>query len=165
MRCILLGLLALGLLLPVSASASDPPSPRAMAEFEELNDRLSRLQERAMRDASIQREYGALQELVALTMDRIDPETPDRRARLLELVSLLEDAHEIGDDNAYDVLSEEGEALEMALRTTQQAAFDHEDVAPRLEQFQDTLFSKMTELDPSTPGLVERAGELMEEMQ
>jgi hypothetical protein len=166
MRCPLIPLLVLLLVSTVRAQAPTPPEGAGAAgtELLEINERLEGLQDQAMRDANVLRENGELQQIVSAAMEEIDPETAARRARLLRIVDQLAEAQEAKDDGAYDILAEEGATLEAELRTTQQAAFAHESVVLRLEAFQAILMTRMTEIDPATPRLVDRAGELMENL-
>jgi hypothetical protein len=176
MRCTSIAFLVLLLVSPARSHAPPPPPEaatpapagdapgNAVAELGEFNQRLGELQDRAMRDSQIVREYGALQEIVSEAMEEIDSGTASRRARLLRIVDLLSEAQAAEDDATSAVLAEEGAGLEPELRSTPQAAFAHDSVAPRLLEFQATLMAKMTEIDPATPELVDRAGELMERL-
>jgi hypothetical protein len=167
--------LAVSFVLPASAQggpgAADPSSlppeasagldtltvPELRTEFEDLQGKISVLQEQALQDTTLQQELASLEAAVEEEMAEIDPETPDRQAQMLELRGQLEAADKAGEQEQLMTLLEEGKRLQTVDRQVRMEALQSDAILPKIEAFQENVLTAMTALDPEARKMVDRA--------
>ena len=151
-------------LLPGGGASPEPGSPEAlMAEYQELQSLLGRLQVQVIREnADLEARRSAIDELVNAAMTDADSETEAHIARLEVLSEEAMTAQRTQDSATMQALMEEVVELRTALNAAQAAAVAREDVRSEIESFEAALMLKLREADPEAPELAARLDELEE---
>jgi len=151
--------------LPATSPAPFPGSGDDLrSEYAAVQQRLNGLQQQAMQDTVIQKQYAELEAMVETQMKAADPELEQRRTRLMELQGEMGAAQQAGEDDKLQALLEEGTAIQGLLRQTQQETMALEEVEAKMTAFREAILARMAEIDPEAPKLVDRANELGEQL-
>lgn len=141
-----------------------PEAQELMAELQQIQAQLEPIQAEALQDPEILAEQQTLGEEIQAAMAELDPSTPDRMARLQELVTEAQAAQAAQDAEAVQVLMTEAQGIQARLQEAQAQALERPEIAPRVEAFQKQLQAKMVEIDPEAEPLIQRAADLDEEL-
>ncbi len=131
-----------------------------MAEYQQIQQRLAQVQERAMTDDSLRAAYTSLQDRVEGHMLAADPELREKQSRLQSLGQDLMNARQTGDEEAARTITAEGNALQTGLQQLQADALSDEAIAAELAGFQEKVQTRMAEIDPETPDMIARVEEI-----
>lgn len=134
------------------------------AEYMNLQQQLNQLQQQAMQDSVLQKEYADLQEFVDEKMKAEDPKLQEHRDRLGAIQQEITAAQQAQDDEKFQALLQEGTALQDQLRTLQTDTMALEEVKSRMDAFREKFLAKMTELNPKAQEMVDRANEISEKL-
>lgn len=143
-----------------------PEQQELMQEFQELQQRVSTVEQQAMeQNPELQEELAEAQEAVIEAMIEIRPETEGDLKRLEELEADIRTAQQEEDAEQMQALMGEAVGLTEQLNQTQAEAMERDDVADRLDAFQDSLMVQMTEIEPETETMVARMQEIAQQLQ
>ncbi len=171
MLALLAGLVAAGPTLaqatPLGPGDQAPPgSPQAlMAEYQQVQARLGRLQVQAIQDnpdLSLRRD--AIDEMVMAAMIEINPEAETQMARLSELSEEASVAQQAQNMDAMQTIMNEVMEIRSNLDAAQSEAISRDDVRSEIESFEEDLMARVAEIDPEAPGLLVRLEELAAEL-
>jgi hypothetical protein len=164
------GLVLSLLALPVALSAQVvdggnlPAMPveaqQALREMEQIQMRLSPMQERALQDSALNAEGAQIGTRVRQAMDEVDSQTASRIARLNELMTVAQAAQARQDAEAYATAATEATRINQDLQLTQEAAVAKAEIAASIEAFEKRVQAKMIADNPEAQGLLSRLEEL-----
>lgn len=145
---------------------SGPPGSRsgAMAEFRQIQQQLSALQQQAMQDSALRQRMQRVRALLEQTMREMNPQTARRLDRMDSLSDEFRSARTEGDTARLQQLMQQLRRLERGLQSAQSEAMQKEEVAAAIDTFQQKLQARMEELGPAD-SLRSRAESLRAEMQ
>ncbi|MGQ0720453.1 MAG: hypothetical protein ACT4PE_02640 [Candidatus Eiseniibacteriota bacterium] len=144
--------------LPVSLDAPLPTTPGGLQqEFMSLQQRLGGIQQQAMQDTTLQREYAALDAVIEQGMTASEPQLAQHRSRLDAIRDEMSAAQQAGDEAKFQALLQEGTTLQGRLQKVQQDTMQRADVQEKMGALRDRMIAKMAVIDPQTPALVQRA--------
>lgn len=146
------------------APGQEPPDP-LQAEYATLSQRLSSIQQQAMADSSLQKEYAALEAFVEGAMMATDPELPAHRERMGSLQAELSSAQQAEDQEKMQELVQEGTALQVKLQQVQATTMQQEDVATRMAAFREHMIARMSAIDAETPTMIARSDEIAAQLR
>lgn len=173
-RTALGGMCALAMIFaPMAASAQEPtqptqPTPEVqewIAEMQQLETELRPLHEQAMQDAALQQEREEVSAVVREAMIAADPANGDRLDRLDELMVEAQAAQAAGDTAKIAALTSEAQQLGPQVQAAHVDALETPEVDARVQAFEDKLFAKMVEMDPSAQARIDRLTELNERVR
>ncbi len=141
-----------------------PEAQEIMVELQAIQAELEPIQQEALGDPEIQAEQQQLGEQIQVAMAELDPQTPERMARLEELVGEAQTAQAEQDAEAVGAIMTEAQEIQQRLQETQARAIERPEIAPQVEAFQARLQTKMIEIDPEAESLITRAQELDERL-
>lgn len=155
---------------PMAASAQQPtqPTPEVqewIAEMQELQTELRPLQEQAMQDAALQREREQLTATVREAMVAADPANGERLDRLEQLMTEAQAAQAAGDTAKIAELTSEAQQIGPQVQAAQAEAMETPEVEARVQAFENNLFAKMAEMDPSKQARIDRLSELSQRVR
>lgn len=136
---------------------SDQSVSALQSEYIGIQNRLGPLQQKAMQDSVLQKEFLELQEATEDAMLALDPQIPQHRALLDSLQGELQTANQAGDQETVQAILQQGNALQAKLEQTRSQAMQQDSVFTKMTAFQDRVVERMTELDPEAPALIDRA--------
>ncbi len=146
------------------APAGTTPSPDAMqemiAEWQQIGQQLSGLQQRVMESPEISAERLRIESLMKDAMIAADPTAADKLDRLDEIQAQIQSGALAGDQAAAQALFQEGQQIQGGMREIQAAAMAQEDVKAAAEAFQASVLAGMKELDPNAETMMARADSL-----
>lgn len=153
---------------PMAASAQQPtqpaePTPQVqewLAEMNQLQQELAPLHQKAMQDAALQQEQEKVSTAVREAMIAADPANSQRLDRLEQLETEAQAAQASGDSAKIVALASEAQKLGPPLKAAQDQAMQKPEVEAQVQQFEDRLFAKMVEMDPSAKARLDRLDEL-----
>lgn len=149
---------------PIDPAQLPPEAQELIAELQQIQTTLQPIQQEAMQDPEIQASQQALGEEIQAVMTEVDPQTPERMARLQELMGRAQAAQAAQDEAAMAEIVTEARGLEQELQAAQQQAIQSPEIAPQVEAFEAKLLARMMEVDPEAETLIERAKELDEKL-
>lgn len=141
------------------------PQAELMAEYQQIQQRLSALEQQAMADSSLMQQFTALEADIQAAMATIDPEFEAKQEKLSELRQSMQAAQQSGDQAAMQAIAQEGQALEQGLQQLQASVLAQEEIAAKVTAFRDGVQSRMAEIDPEAPELIERAHDIATTVQ
>jgi len=136
-----------------------------IAEYQELQQRLGRVQQEALADSVLQDAYSLLEERIEQEMSKIDPDYAMKRERMTQLQQEMMTAQQSNDQQAIQTIGEEGNALSAELEVLQTRVIEIDHVAADIAAFRESVENKMNEIDPETSKLMERVVEITETLQ
>lgn len=148
---------------PGSPGASvDPNSPEGlMAEYQQVQERLGRLQVQAIQESEeLEARRTELDGLVTAAMNEINPESDAQIERLSVLSDEAMAAQEAQDSARLQEIMTEAMAIRSELEAAQTAAVGRDDVQMEIQSFEEELMARVVEIDPDAPGLLVRLEEL-----
>jgi hypothetical protein len=152
--------------LPDPAAAPLPTTPEALQqEFMSLQQRLGGIQQQAMQDTTLQRDYAALDAMIEQGMTAAEPQLVQHRSRLDAIRGEMSAAQQAGDEPKFQALLQEGTALQGRLQKVQQDTMQREDVQQKMNALRDRMVARMTQIDPQTPALVQRVDAIGEQLR
>lgn len=131
-----------------------------IVELQEVQSALQPIHEQALQHPEIQAAQQELGADIRAAMAEVDPATPERMARLQELIEQGQAAQAAEDEAKLNEIAGEARAVQERLQAAEAAAVQRPEIAPRLEEFQTRLLERMLEVDPEAESLLERAQEL-----
>lgn len=131
-----------------------------IAELQQIQSALQPIHEQALQHPEIQAAQQELGADIRTAMTEVDPATPERMARLQELIEQGQAAQAAQDEAKLSEIAGEARAVQERLQAAEAAAVQRPEIAPRLEDFQARLLERMLEVDPEAESLLERAQEL-----
>jgi len=137
-------------------SAGEAQLQQWITELQEVHGRLEQIQARALEDESLRTEQGALGDQIRTAMQQADPEMPGLMARMQQLETQAAGAQRSGDEAAFQRLAQEAQQIQARFAEAQMKAFEQPAISTRLEAFQARLETRMAQIDPQAPQLVER---------
>lgn len=140
--------------------ASRAPRVSPEAELQEIVATLSATHQKAMEDPEIVRAQSALQARVDQAIAKEDPGFDRKLARLEEIVTQLD--VKLAQGAEVTPLVQEGQRLQRELEAIQSKVMAAEPLASEIASFDARVQAKMTEIEPRTPALMERANALLE---
>lgn len=151
-----------------SARAQVPQQPQLtpeqqalVDEFQQLQQRVSAVEQQAMEQSpALQQELADAQDAVIAAMIEIRPETQTDLERLEALEGEVRAAQQAQDADRMQTLMVEAVGLTERLNETQAQAMARDDVAQRLDAFQDNLMGQMVEIEPETETMIARMQEI-----
>jgi len=150
---------------PGMPGGAGSPEAELMAEYQGIQQRLSTLEQQAMADSTLVQQFTALEGDIQAAMAEVDPEYESKQEKLGELRTAMQTAQESGDQEAMRTIAQEGQALEMSLQQLQSTVLAQEDLSAQVASFRENVRSKMTEIDPETPELIDRAHDIATTLQ
>jgi hypothetical protein len=142
----------------VSLDAPLPTTTEGLQqEFMSLQQRLGGIQQQAMQDTTLQREYAALDAFIEQGMAASDPQLAQERNRLGAIRGEMSAAQQAGDEAKFQALMQEGTTLQGRLQKLQQDTMQREDVQQKMAALRDRMIARMAAIDPQTQALVQRA--------
>ncbi len=130
-------------------------------EFQEKSERFERIHSQAMEEnEDLQEKEAELQEQMNDAVLAADPDFEEGVERLGELQAEMMEAQAEEDQAAAQEIMQEAQALEGRLQQAQAQAMQQPDIQQGMEDFQEALITKMTEIDPEAEELLERLEEL-----
>ncbi len=165
--------LAAALLLAPAAHAQQlppqqnlPPEVQAMLEeLDAVQERLEKLQNDAIEGSpELQEKQADLSQRVGEAILEVEPEYDELRARYAELEREVQAAQQAQDAQRFSQIMTEAQGIQVRLETAQGKVFEREEIVAAVEDYQGSLLTEMTELDPETPDLIERMEALMEQL-
>jgi hypothetical protein len=152
------------------AQAADIPEDATpeelMAELQEINQELQRIQEQAMAKPELQERRAAVEDKLVAEMRDVDPdiEAKMERAETIEAEVLAAREEGAGDEEMHGLLAEY-QQLHASLQATQEQAAQREAVTDEMDAFRDELVAEMTEVDPRAEQLIARAEAIIVRLQ
>lgn len=138
-----------------------PPEAQEMiTELQQIQATLQPIHQEAMQHPEIQAAQQELGAEIQSAMVEVDPETPERMARLQALMQEGQAAQQEEDRAKLNEIAAEAQVIEQQLQAAEAAAIQKPEIAPKVEAFQEDLLEKMVEINPETETLIERAREL-----
>jgi hypothetical protein len=147
-----------------SGAASEQQVQQWIAELQELHGKLGQIQERAMEDAALRDEQAALGNDIRSAMEKADPGLAGLMARMQELETQAAGAQQAGDEAALQRLAQEAQGIQTRFAQAQHRAFEEPAIAARVQSFQTKLETRMAQIDPQAPGMVQRFQQLEERL-
>lgn len=129
-------------------------------ELQQIGARLAQAHARAMQDPGLRARQETLAEQLKVAMFRVDPSLRSVEARARALEGEARAARQAGDEARMTTLMEQAGQIEMRILEAQKAVMGDAAMAARMTAFEADLRKKMTEVEPQTPQLVERAESL-----
>lgn len=148
----------------MSPMGGGPQASAAMQEYRELNQQIQQIRQEALQDSSIGAEQAELREALMSAMQE-NPRTADRIERFDSLRQVLNTAREQGDTTRMREVVPQLRQLDMWFRQAQQRVLQREEIASKVDSFQDHLEVQMTEVDPRASELMARQDSLVEEIR
>jgi chromosome segregation ATPase len=136
-----------------------------IAEYQQLQQRLGRVQQEALADSVLQEAYAILEMRIEKEMSALDPEYPQKRDRMTTLQEEMAAAQEAGDQQAMMSIGEEGNALQADLEMLQTRVVDTDQIAADIVAFRTSVEVKMQEIDPESAKLMARVAEIAASLQ
>src|SRR5688572_24015264 len=127
--------------LPVEAQ-------QALREMEQIQMRLSPMQQRAMQDSTLNAEGEAVGAKVRQAMEQVDPGTVTRIARLNELMGVAQAAQANQDQAAYSTAATEATRISQELTLIQEQAAAKPEISAAIEAFEKRVHAKMVADNP-----------------
>lgn len=144
-----------------AAAPAPAPAPAAPAnEAQQIVARLGALQQQAMQDPAVKAASDSLDAVLLAVASRLDPNYAAAVARSDAFKAEVEAARAAGDNAKLNELAVEGEGLQQAIQSGQQAAMQDAEFQAARQAFMTTLFARMAQIDPEAPQLVARLNEL-----
>jgi predicted nuclease with TOPRIM domain len=150
---------------PGSPGASvDPNSPEdLMAEYQQVQERLGRLQAQAIQEnEELEARRTQVDGLVTAAMSEINPESEAQIERLSVLSDEMMVAQQAQDSARLQEIMTEAMSIRAELGAAQAAAVGRADVQMEIQSFEEDLMARVVEIDPDAPGLLARLEELTE---
>jgi chaperonin cofactor prefoldin len=135
-----------------------------VTELQELHARLEQIQARALEDEALRSEQGALGDQIRTAMQQADPQLPGLMERMQQLETQAAGAQRAGDEAAFQRLAQEAQQIQARFADAQMKAFEQPAIATRLEAFQTRLETRMAQIDPQAPRMVERFQQLEKQL-
>ncbi|MFB6240952.1 MAG: hypothetical protein ABEJ46_05260 [Gemmatimonadota bacterium] len=154
-----------------TASLSGMPSGRGpqqggvRAELQQVQQELSRIRKRAMKDTALRQQMQEVQGLIQKTMREMSPQAAQQMNRMDSLRGELRSAQSGGDTARLRSLMMEMQKLQRSLKRLQAKAMKEENVARAVKEFERALREKMRQMNPATDSLRQRADSLRQQMR
>jgi predicted nuclease with TOPRIM domain len=129
-------------------------------ELRELHGKLEAIQLRAMQDPQLQSAEAQLGEEIKAAMEKADPQLPAMMQRMSVLEAEAVKAQQSGDRAKLQQLTQEARGLQVRFMETQNRVFQQPAMATKLRAYQQRLETRMMQIDPQAPTLIERFQEL-----
>lgn len=135
-----------------------------LAEIQEIHERLSTLQERALQDPELAARQDSLGNHIRVAMETIDPSLAESMSRIEEMERQAAEAEARNDEAKLTELRAEAQRIEEQFVSAQQQALQRPDLAAEFLEFQTLLEQKILAADPEAPRLLARFQELNEKL-
>lgn len=161
-KTLVLGLLLAAIGVPASLHAQDPAAAPGdvAAEMQQIRERLSSLQQRALADTAVQRANDSLGAVMQARAAEVDPNYNALVTRATQFQAEVAAATAAEDNERLTALASEGETLQVELEASRARLMADPAVQEEFNAFRQTLFGAMVALDPEAPALVQRLEEL-----
>lgn len=147
-----------------SATPAAPESGAAApSEAEQIQARLTQLQQQALQDASIKAAQGEILTAIQEAAGRVDPGYAGYAQRAQTLPADVAAAQAAKDNAKLKLLAEEAKQLQQSIAAAQAKAREDAAVKAKLDEYKVKLFTKMVEIDPQAQKLADRLGELQKQ--
>lgn len=155
--------------LPLAAQQQTPIDAQQaqawVAEAQQIGQRLAALQEQVLSDPAIAQERDELTERVEEAMSAADPALEQDLARAEGLEPAMAAAQQAGDEARMNALLAEARELETRFMQAQQTALADPELSRVVLAFNELVQDRMTALDPETPRLIARLGQIRDRLQ
>jgi hypothetical protein len=145
---------------PPAGADVDPQAAQWLSEIQQIHQRLSQLQEKALQDPALSAQRDSLGVHIRVAMETIDPALPQRMDRIAQMDGEAAAAEARKDDAALTQLRAEAQQIERQFLSAQQQALQQPALAAEVEAFQTQLEQKILATDPEAPQLLARFQEL-----
>lgn len=154
--------------MPAAISAQQPtqpvqPTPQMqewIEEIQQLESELTPLHEKAMQDTALLQQRDEVRAAVREAIVKADPANGQRIERLEQLMTEAQAAQAAGDTAKIAALTTEAQQIGPQVQAAQEQAMETPEIEARLEAFENSLFAKMTEMDPTAQARIDRLNEL-----
>jgi chromosome segregation ATPase len=140
----------------------DPAAAAAMAELQEIHQRLQPIHQEAMQDAAMSAQFSEIQATVEGAMRADEPELFER---IEKLQAEVRTAQESGDAGRMQEIAMESQGIEMEVRAAEASIVSRPDVQAQIESFEQNLRERMIAIDSEAGDLLDRSQELQDELQ
>jgi hypothetical protein len=158
---------ALASFLVVGGSAAqEPKSPseldshRWSAEYQDITRQLSEIEAKALQNPALQHANEILGAQMTAALERADPLLPAALQRIPAMEAEARRAEQRGDYGALRMLGEEIRAIEARYRKAQASALRSQELADRVQLFQELLQNEMRRVEPAADSLLTRFQQL-----
>lgn len=149
------------------AALEAPPDPQAMQEqmalmreLQSIDQALTPIRQEAMTAPELQAQEQALVARMETAIEEAHPELVGAEARFDSLRSAYESARTEGDSAAIQSIATELNGLGQAMKAAQGDALQQEEIADAVDEFRETLFARMRDMDPRADSLLDLAAEI-----
>lgn len=147
-----------------SAMAQEMPPPQGGGEMQEVQQRLSQIQQRAFENnPELQTQAQELEDLFMRTMENAGYDPEGGLNRLQDIQARMQDEG-VTDQERQNML-EEAQQIQMELQEGQQVAMQEEAVIDAQARFEEDLMDAMRAEDPETDDLLARFEQMQQQQQ
>lgn len=146
-------------------SARSPQQGGVRTELQQVQQELSRIRKRAMKDTALRQQMQEVQSLIQKTMREMSPQAAEQMSRMDSLRGELRSAQSGGDTARLRSLMMEMQKLQRSLKRIQAKAMKEADVARAVKEFERALRERMRQMNPATDSLRRRADSLRQQMR
>jgi hypothetical protein len=146
--------------LHAQESAAPATAQEAQDETAQIQARLQQIQQRALQEPELQQAQQELGQELVTTMGRVSPDFAAHSARAEAMTAEIAAAQEAGDNERLHELAAESERLQAAFGEARAQAMQDEGFQTRMQEFQQRIVARMTEIEPETETLLARLNEL-----
>lgn len=156
---------------PAVAQETMPAAPASeevqawLVEAQQIQQRLSQVQQQVLADPQIAEEREALGEQVQAAMIEADPELEQSMEQIQELEPQMAEAQQAGDQERLNELVAQARAMEQRFQEAQSEALEDPTLRETVLAFNARIEERMLEIEPETPQLIERLRELQTRLQ
>ena len=161
-----------------AADAADAPAEQAapdqaaiqeqmalMGELQSIDQALTPIRQEAMADPELQAQEQALVARIEAAIEEAHPELEGAEERFDSLRIAYESAEQEGDSAAVQSAAGELQGLQRAMQQAQSEALEREEITEAVEDFRESLFAHMREMDPKADSLLDLAEDIRERLQ
>jgi hypothetical protein len=145
---------------PAAAPESGAAAP---SELQQIQARLTQLQQQALQDPSIKTAQGEILAAIQEAAGRVDPGYAGYAQRAQSLPADVAAAQAASDNAKLKLLADEAKQLQQNIAAAQAKAREDAAVKAKLQEYTVKLFTKMVELDPEAQKLADRMAELQKQ--
>lgn len=151
-------------LAPVPAQAQED-TREIFVELQKVKQQLQEIQQKALEHPEIQEDRAKFEEDLAAAIEEIDPQADEKRERLAELQTEMQQAQQAGNQGKVSSLMDEAFGIQEALQQVEAQAMSRGTLARSLERLQEKLLKRMKEIEPNVEELMQREVELTAKLQ
>lgn len=135
------------------------------AELQAIDQQLAVVRDRALQDASMKAQEEELISVIEAAMEEVKPGSIELRADFETMITEYNAAREAGDQETVTELQPQLQVMDTELRETQTTVMQQPDMLAKVEEFQESLYAYMREIDDRADSLFTRGEELNVELQ